>query len=168
MDKKLNAGKGLNLAAGIVDILGGTASIVNALLLLFLTVLAGTILGGAGEAGETAGAALGIIMVVPMVIFLAVGITVICFGASNCKAHKLNGTAYVERKGKFLGFLITEAILLVGMILVMVFLLPGDILTIAIVAAMALTFVLRLVAYILVVKSKPVNAAPVVEETVQE
>lgn len=167
MDKKLNTGKGLNLAAGIIDILGGVASIVNALLLLFLTVLAGTILGGAGEGGETAGAALGIIMVIPMVIFIAVGIILICFGSSNCKAHKFNEGAYVERKGKFLGFLITEAILLVGMILVMIFLLPGDAITIAVVAAMAVAFVLRLVAYILVAKSKPVSATPVVEE-VQE
>ena len=37
MNKKFNAGKGLNLAAGIVNILTGSTAIIYSLFLLFAT-----------------------------------------------------------------------------------------------------------------------------------
>ena len=174
MNKNFNAGKSTNLAAGIINILTGTTAIVYSLFLLFATVILGSLLGAAGDAGgagaeaatDAAAGALGLIMLIPLVIYIGIGITLICFGASNCKSFKLNESQTVERKGKLLGFIITEAILLVGMILVMIFLLPG-IVSISLVVAMGITFILRLVAYILLRKVQPVKEADI-EKQIQE
>ena len=99
MNKNFNAGKGINLAAGIVNILTGTTAIIYSLIMLFVALLAGSILGKAG-AGAAAGV-LGIIMIIPLAIYIGIGITLICFGASNCKTYKYQTKDYsMYRRGK--------------------------------------------------------------------
>lgn len=164
MNKNLKTGKRLNLAAGIINIFTGAFSIIYSLILVFITFLIGSLFGEAGVGGEIIAGTLGLIMIVPVVVYLGIGITLICFGASNCKGFKHNESQYVENKRKYLGFLITEGIflaILAAIVAIITIFIGLDIVSIVLTAMVAITFVLRLVAYIVLKKVEPVKESDI-------
>ena len=162
MNNKLKAAKGLNLAAGVLDIIAGVGALIGALLFLFTTVLAGAIgseVTDAAGGGEGILAGVMLIMVLFVLIYALEAGCFLGFGISTARANHLDGKAYCAKKGKFLGFLITEIVLLVLAVIAVV--LSFDIIQVVILSALALIVVLRIVGYALTrVAEKELDAAP--------
>ena len=152
---KLRSAKGFNLAAGVLDIIASVLAIIAAMIILFTTILAGAIGGEITEAaggGESILAGVMLIMVLFVLIFLVEAGCFLGFGISTAKANKLEGKAYCAKSGKFLGFLITEIILLVLSVIGIV--LTFDIFQVLIVVMLAIIVILRIVGYALTRKAE--------------
>lgn len=163
MNSKLKTAKGLNLAAGVLDIITGVVALIGAMLFLFTTVLAGAIgdeVTDAAGGGEGILAGVLLIMILFVLIYALEASCFLGFGISTARANRLDGKAYCARKGKFLGFFITEIIILVLAIISMV--LSFDIFQVAILSILVITVALRIAGYALTRKAENEISAPAV------
>lgn len=121
MEGKLKAARGVNLAAGILDIIKGAWSFV---LLIFIVLgiagvssSIGDLVGaGYGQVGEYAGLLVtfiltALIFAADVACLLGFGIATICYGKSKDKV-------YCNKKGAFLAFAIIETIGLFFLIII--------------------------------------------------
>ena len=169
--KKINTSRGLNIAAGILDILIAVGLLIVVAILFFSTTFIGLL--GSDIAGAVGGESASIeflegfallgggLLIFGSLIFLAAGACYLGFGIATLVACKRRGKEYCAKKGKFLGFFIVEIIFFVTVLISLILMYNPVLLAAVLFLALVLSF--RIAAFALAKQAHAELNGPAVE-----